>query len=535
MKFGDKLIALRKKKGMSQEDLAEKLNVSRQSVSKWESNNTYPETDKIIQICAIFDCSMDDLINDKITDIDKIDRSSKKKENQLNIVFDSLLSFITKTVNMFANMKFTNILKCLIELFIIASMLFLLGAIVINTIPLIFANFFEALPKLHHIVYNIFWSISSLIWIIISIIIIIHIFKIRYLDYFDLQDEKDIDNSKEINPHNSEEISNKNFSTNRQPKIIIRDSNHEPFAFLSVLSNFVLMICRFIAFWFVLLGIGILFALSVTLVVLLPLSIYAELFTGINLALFGLIGFTVIIIYFLVVFCFNKKPNLKYSLIAASILFCTTVIGTGLSVLSIKEYTYISENNYLTKATYTKTITYEDKLFLDFPTTKYVIDDTMPADKITISTDYDKAYHTISLTKKNYYNMPNIELHYHASFVDLKVLYNEFINNLKNDTIKIYGNNTYQDITVTASSETINKLLDNLGHIYLYSKDSTENGYHVEIADSKVELTSYNCDVDYDIYNDSITKNDFCACERTLRQTPYGEKIYYSCDYNSES
>lgn len=55
MKFGDKLVALRKKNGLSQEDLAAKLNVSRQSVSKWESNNTYPETDKIIQICTIFD------------------------------------------------------------------------------------------------------------------------------------------------------------------------------------------------------------------------------------------------------------------------------------------------------------------------------------------------------------------------------------------------------------------------------------------------------------------------------------------------
>ena len=73
MKFGDKLIKLRKKHGLSQEDLAAKLNVSRQSVSKWESNNTYPETDKIVQICNIFNCSMDDLINDKITEIDEVE------------------------------------------------------------------------------------------------------------------------------------------------------------------------------------------------------------------------------------------------------------------------------------------------------------------------------------------------------------------------------------------------------------------------------------------------------------------------------
>ena len=82
MKFGDKLIVLRKKNGLSQEQLAEKLDVSRQSVSKWESNNTYPETDKIVQICNLFDCSMDDLINDKVTDVEG---SLRKNKNNFNI------------------------------------------------------------------------------------------------------------------------------------------------------------------------------------------------------------------------------------------------------------------------------------------------------------------------------------------------------------------------------------------------------------------------------------------------------------------
>ena len=102
MKFGDKLIQLRKKNGLSQEELASKLNVSRQSVSKWESNNTYPETDKIVQICNLFDCRMDDLINDKISDIEQIDRKNK---NNLFLIFDSLLEFITKSINMFSSMK----------------------------------------------------------------------------------------------------------------------------------------------------------------------------------------------------------------------------------------------------------------------------------------------------------------------------------------------------------------------------------------------------------------------------------------------
>lgn len=59
MGFSENLQNLRKIKNMSQEQLAEKLEVSRQAVSKWESGNGYPETEKLITICEIFDCSMD--------------------------------------------------------------------------------------------------------------------------------------------------------------------------------------------------------------------------------------------------------------------------------------------------------------------------------------------------------------------------------------------------------------------------------------------------------------------------------------------
>ena len=62
MSFGENLQFLRKSKGMTQEDLAESLNVSRQSVSKWESDYTFPEMDKIMQICDLFSCSMDTLV-----------------------------------------------------------------------------------------------------------------------------------------------------------------------------------------------------------------------------------------------------------------------------------------------------------------------------------------------------------------------------------------------------------------------------------------------------------------------------------------
>lgn len=64
MTFSEKLFKLRTQEGYSQEDLAEKLQVSRQAVSKWEIGSTLPETDKLVSIAKTFDVSIDYLLND---------------------------------------------------------------------------------------------------------------------------------------------------------------------------------------------------------------------------------------------------------------------------------------------------------------------------------------------------------------------------------------------------------------------------------------------------------------------------------------
>ena len=66
MIFADKLIALRKKAGWSQEELAQQLNVSRQSVSKWEGTQSVPDLDKIVQLSRIFGVSTDYLLKDEL-------------------------------------------------------------------------------------------------------------------------------------------------------------------------------------------------------------------------------------------------------------------------------------------------------------------------------------------------------------------------------------------------------------------------------------------------------------------------------------
>ena len=70
MIFADKLVDLRKKSGWSQEELAEKLNVSRQAVSKWEGAQSVPDMARIIQLSELFGVSTDYLLKDSLEPAD---------------------------------------------------------------------------------------------------------------------------------------------------------------------------------------------------------------------------------------------------------------------------------------------------------------------------------------------------------------------------------------------------------------------------------------------------------------------------------
>lgn len=65
MSFGEKLQDLRRRAGMSQDNLAERLDVSRQAVSKWERDETMPETEKLVRIAQLFGASLDELLLDR--------------------------------------------------------------------------------------------------------------------------------------------------------------------------------------------------------------------------------------------------------------------------------------------------------------------------------------------------------------------------------------------------------------------------------------------------------------------------------------
>ena len=124
MKFSEKLQTLRKENKMSQEQLADMMDVSRQAVSKWESGSAYPEMDKLLTLCKIFNCSLDDLTNDEVTEIN-VEKNTKP--NIKNIV-ESFFVFIKKIYYLITNMSFFEIIKMFIGMLIIFSILYVCQA-----------------------------------------------------------------------------------------------------------------------------------------------------------------------------------------------------------------------------------------------------------------------------------------------------------------------------------------------------------------------------------------------------------------------
>ena len=99
MNFGENLYNLRKKQKMSQEKLAEKVGVSRQSVSKWENGTAYPEMNRILELCKIFHCQLNDLVNDKILDFDSLDEEIKMNIVKFNKEKQRKLKIASKTIS----------------------------------------------------------------------------------------------------------------------------------------------------------------------------------------------------------------------------------------------------------------------------------------------------------------------------------------------------------------------------------------------------------------------------------------------------
>ena len=139
MEFSEKLITLRKGRDLTQEQLAGQLNVSRQSISKWESGQVIPEVEKIVELSKVFNVTLDYLL--KPSEIDELSVKTDMLEQQQK----QLLNREQTRTKIFLNILYSTAiyLICLAVFFVGHHFYFSLEWEVWGK-PIIFAEFFVA-------------------------------------------------------------------------------------------------------------------------------------------------------------------------------------------------------------------------------------------------------------------------------------------------------------------------------------------------------------------------------------------------------
>ena len=175
MEFNEKLLELRKQKGLTQEELANALYVSRTAISKWESGRGYPSIDSLKTISVFFGITLDELLSaDKVLTLAKED--SKQKENVfINTVFVLLdiIVLLLLFLPLFGQEEGGNVIAVsLLDFKKIAPILKIAYYIVVTAIPLfgtitLVLQSFTAIPPIKNMV-SIILTLSALILFIIS-------------------------------------------------------------------------------------------------------------------------------------------------------------------------------------------------------------------------------------------------------------------------------------------------------------------------------------------------------------------------------
>lgn len=478
MKFEDKLQSLRKASSLSQEQLADKLNVSRQSVSKWESGVCYPEMDKLIGMCKIFNCSMDELINEETPDT----KIMKGKNTKKNLYIDSILEFITKSVNMFCSMKFSSLIKCFIEL----GLLVLFLSIVVGLVNQFIYIFLDEILCYNFGLPNVTaYMLSTLILVIlvsVAVIVFLQVYKIRYLDYYDKlvyqleqKSELEIPEKMELKEDKKETKKKEEKIKLEEPKrerIIIRDPDHRPFAFLSVISKAILSIIKFFA-----LCIGVCFVFTLIILVIgMIIDIYLILknsfFIGIMLGLLGLIIVNIQILYLIYSFVWNNKVSAKtmFIIFLASVLVSST--GAGLSIIKMKDFKIV-DNFYKTT---TKEFNYEyndDLAFNNWKEIEYVYDEKV--DNVKVLVEYYEDFNEVESIK----HTDCITFVFEEKINNYSKVINSVLDGLENNEIRTFDTWQNSHVTIKANKKTIDKLIANIGKKAIIGTHKNEDGYSV--------------------------------------------------------
>lgn len=465
MSFAERLVKQRKENNMSQEQLADKLGISRQAISKWESGEVIPDMAKILKLCKILNCNLEDLMD---VGVNKSERC-KEKYNMTDY-FKEFLDFITKTVNMFWSMTFGEKIRCICEMLFVIFILFILWYIIGAIVNSIFFNNFNLeVNKFYYFFRGLCSLIYGLFGFILGFVIVIHIFKVRYLDYFvtitDPNCDKKTKEEAICNDNDNKEI---RFINNKKNKIIIRDPVHSSSKFFDMLGNVLICIFKFCLLCFVIPFIFSFIFFIVVLLFSLINSLDSLFFRGISIAIIGVI----LINYLVLKIVYKIVLNLKFNFSLLFILIITGLIligvGSGISFCCYFNFDTVKDEN----VDYTITdfeIDYEDNLvlsFIDHENIEIVEDNNVKNIKIEFRNRNDVEVNLYS--NLDYYYADNNIIYkvydydvlnkYSDNFIDSA---NMFIDDIKDKKIRVYDYNNISDIKIISNKDIIDKLKDN--------------------------------------------------------------------------
>ena len=458
MKFCDKLQKIRRENNVTQEQLADKLNVSRQAVSKWESGTAYPDTEKLIQISKIFNTSLDELINES-SEVKGASETNKKFN--FNETFKAILDFINKTVNMFWAMTFGEKIKLLFELVILNLAVWAVAAISSDLILGIIRRIFMFLPSnVLNFVASIFDALLHALWLVLGCVIIFKVFKTRYLDYYIVVSDDSVTEKVVEEPI-------KELKEKKDYKVVIRDPEHSNFNLLKKIWNVFIFFLKVFCVCLAMPVVITFIVLMILFVISLFYLLYGLFFDGISLALLGMIAFTLLVLWFIYNLVFNQKNAYQRMFIVFIISISLIGIGSGVSVASLRNFEIVNDTLEMTKEE-TVTISMKENLIvpviMETDQDKIVIDDGYEDIKIEAN-----SIENFRIDTYVYYHYDNEDNMYkvvdiYAGYDGVKS-FNKVLSDFKDKKINTYvlqnDSENYTINKIYISSENLNKVKEN--------------------------------------------------------------------------
>ncbi len=494
MKFSEKLQTLRKNNKLSQEQLADMLDVSRQAVSKWEGGQTYPEMDKLLSMCKIFGCTLDDLTNDEIKEIS----NNYRNKNITSNLVDELLDIINRTCKIFRNLKLKNILKIIFEMIIVVIILLLFNIPVQYIYSLgvdIFMNFGL---KIGNILSSIFNFVLSVIYIILSIIIFIYVYKIRVLDHYEklnLNENTLVKKDKVVDLKEKDNILENNQPI-RKEVIIKKERNYVIF---KVLGSIVMWCIKIFIIFLSLPFIFSLLMLFASLIIDIIIIFKGVFYFGIFLGILSCITLNIGILTIIFNFIFNRSNDVKKLFIMFLVSLSTLGIAIGITTWDITNINFIEgvPNSFKLEKYETNYEMNNELVIIDYyHNINFKVDEHLGNNlKIEINyySDYENYY---TSCEDNHY----IFIHQKETMTSLNKLVNSLLDDLANKRIHFYEGLSNNEITVSATSKNIDILKNNIDNYNRELEERYENStieyYRNMINDYEEKINSLHIEYD---------------------------------------